>query len=77
MECIGSKCNKFIRTSPNNRNIIGMDFISPDGIPVTCYNNFSTISEAPYINSHPMNCDVAKKLYVDKSMSPADVKLLP
>jgi hypothetical protein len=83
LECIGSKCNKFIRTSPNNRNIIGMDFISPDGVPVSCYDNFGTISEIPnekgheIYYKHPMSCYVAKKLYVDKSMNLADVKLLP
>lgn len=83
LECIGSKCNKFIRASPNNMTIIGMDFISPDGVPVTCYDNFGRISEVPnektwhFLDKHPMSCSVAKKLYLDKSMSPADVKLLP
>jgi hypothetical protein len=86
LECIGSKCNKFIRTSPNNTHVLGMDFVSPDGIPVTCYDNFSDELTANGMNHwkssdvakvHPMDCAVAKKLYVDKTMSPADVKLLP
>ena len=86
MTCIGSKCNKFIRSSPNNTNMIGMDFVSPDGLLLTCYDNYTDglrgngmdYSKSSNVSSaHPMSCDVAKKLYVDKSMSPADIKLLP
>ena len=78
MQCIGSKCNKFIRASPNNTNMIGMDFVSPDGLTITCYHNYEDGLRANGMdysksinvsNVHPMSCDVAKKLYVDKSMS--------
>jgi hypothetical protein len=86
MQCIGSKCNKFIRSSPNNTNMIGMDFVSPDGLLLTCYDNYTDglrgngmeYSKSSSVSSaHPMNCTVAKKLYVDKSIGTANIKLLP
>jgi hypothetical protein len=86
LECIGSKCNKFIRASPNNTNMIGMDFVSPDGLLLTCYNNYADglrangmdySKSSSVSNAHPMACDVAKKLYVDKSIGTANIKLLP
>jgi hypothetical protein len=89
LECIGNGCDRFVRTIPNGKGVlVGMDFTTNDGMRHTCYSSSSyrKMLEASgmtstaintIIQTHPSICSVSKKLYVDKSMSPADVKLLP
>ena len=87
LECIGSDCDTFIRKSQKGV-LVGMDFTTNDGMRHSCYapESYRRMLETAGIAStaidtilqtHPSVCSVAKRLYVDRSMSPADVKLLP
>ncbi len=79
LACFGSNCEKFIHKSPDKKTLIGMDFTSTDGIRRSCFDNDSyknylqtsgipTEKQEQILQFNPIVCNVAKRLYVDRTM---------
>lgn len=79
LSCFGSNCEKFIRRSPDKKTLIGMDFTSTDGIRRSCFENESykqylqtsgipLEKQEQILQFNPIVCNVAKKLYIDRTM---------
>jgi hypothetical protein len=79
LSCFGSNCEKFIHTSPDKKRLIGMDFTASDGIRRSCFDNdsyktylqnsgMSAEKQEQILQFNPIVCNVAKKLYVDRTM---------